>query len=198
MSASRNDTEEIIRGIITDWGLEILESTVLLKYEDLKKDLSIIIGQETSKTGKSIQLAKSLLSLSPLNCSAMTAISKRVASDEFIKDNFIIDSEESKFSDETQDAMNNLIFRMCNSFERASAISEDEQLMKVVSLTISGVYKKDLIAKFQYVESRNQNPVKYKILYPVLLVSIYKNLLTNLALSVVEKYFKLERQDVGK
>jgi hypothetical protein len=198
LSASRNDTEEIIRGIITDWGLEILESTVLLKYEDLKKDLSIIIGQETSKTGKSIQLAKSLLSLSPLNCSAMTAISKRVASDEFIKDNFIIDSEESKFSDETQDAMNNLIFRMCNSFERASAISEDEQLMKVVSLTISGVYKKDLIAKFQYVESRNQNPVKYKILYPVLLVSIYKNLLTNLALSVVEKYFKLERQDVGK
>lgn len=198
MSASRNDTEEIIRGIITDWGLEILESTVLLKYEDLKKDLSIIIGQETSKTGKSIQLAKSLLSLSPLNCSAMTAISKRVASDEFIKDNFIIDSEESKFSDETQDVMNNLIFRMCNSFERASAISEDEQLMKVVSLTISGVYKKDLIAKFQYVESRNQNPVKYKILYPILLVSIYKNLLTNLALSVVEKYFKLERQDVGK
>ena len=193
MSTTKNDTEEIIRGIIIDWGLEILESTVLLKYEDLKKDLSIIIGQETSKTGKSIQLAKSLLSLSPLNCSAMTAISIQVASDEFIKDNFIIDSEESKFSDVTQDAMNNLIFRMCNSFERASAISEDEQLMKVVSLTISGVYKKDLIAKFQYVENRNQNPVKYKILYPVLLVSIYKNLLTNLALAVVEKYFKLEK-----
>lgn len=193
MSATRNDTEEIIRGIITDWGLEILESTVLLKYEDLKKDLSIIIGQEASKTGKYIQLAKSLLSLSPLNCSAMTAISQQVASDEFIKDNFVIDSEESKFSDVTQDVMNNLIFRMCNSFERASAISEDEQLMKVVNLTISGVYKKDLIAKFQYVESRNQNPVKYKILYPVLLVSIYKNLLTNLALSVVEKYFKLEK-----
>lgn len=193
MSATRNDTEEIIRGIITDWGLEILESTVLLKYEDLKKDLSIIIGQEASKTGKYIQLAKSLLSLSPLNCSAMTAISIQVASDEFIKDNFIIDTEESKFLDATQDAMNNLIFRMCNSFERASAISEDEQLMKVVSLTISGVYKKDLIAKFQYVENRNQNPVKYKILYPVLLVSIYKNLLTNLALAVVEKYFKLEK-----
>lgn len=193
MSTTKNDTEEIIRGIIIDWGLEIFESTVLLKYEDLKKDLSIIIGQETSKTGKSIQLAKSLLSLSPLNCSAMTAISIQVASDEFIKDNFIIDSEESKFSDVTQDAMNNLIFRMCNSFERASAISEDEQLMKVVNLTISGVYKKDLIAKFQYVENRNQNPVKYKILYPILLVSIYKNLLTNLALTVVEKYFKLEK-----
>lgn len=193
MSTTKNDTEEIIRGIIIDWGLEILESTVLLKYEDLKKDLSIIIGQETSKTGKSIQLAKSLLSLSPLNCSAMTAISQQVASDEFIKDNFIIDSEESKFLDVTQDAMNNLIFRMCNSFERASAISEDEQLMKVVNLTISGVYKKDLIAKFQYVENRNQNPVKYKILYPILLVSIYKNLLTNLALTVVEKYFKLEK-----
>lgn len=193
MSTTKNDTEEIIRGIIIDWGLEILESTVLLKYEDLKKDLSIIIGQETSKTGKSIQLAKSLLSLSPLNCSAMTAISIQVASDEFIKDNFIIDTEESKFLDVTQDAMNNLIFRMCNSFERASAISEDEQLMKVVNLTISGVYKKDLIAKFQYVESRNQNPVKYKILYPILLVSIYKNLLTNLALTVVEKYFKLEK-----
>ena len=193
MSTTKNDTEEIIRGIIIDWGLEIFESTVLLKYEDLKKDLSIIIGQETTKTGKSIQLAKSLLSLSPLNCSAMTAISQQVASDEFIKDNFIIDSEESKFSDVTQDAMNNLIFRMCNSFERASAISEDEQLMKVVNLTISGVYKKDLIAKFQYVENRNQNPVKYKILYPILLVSIYKNLLTNLALTVVEKYFKLEK-----
>ncbi len=193
MSTTKNDTEEIIRGIVIDWGLEILESTVLLKYEDLKKDLSIIIGQEASKTGKSIQLAKSLLSLSPLNCSAMTAISIQVASDEFIKDNFIIDSEESKFSDVTQDAMNNLIFRMCNSFERASAISEDEQLMKVVNLTISGVYKKDLIAKFQYVENRNQNPVKYKILYPILLVSIYKNLLTNLALTVVEKYFKLEK-----
>lgn len=193
MSATKNTTEEIIREIITDWGLEILESTVLLKYEDLKKDLSIIIGQEASKTGKYIQLAKSLLSLSPLNCSAMTAISQQVASDEFIKDNFIIDSEESKFLDVTQDAMNNLIFRMCNSFERASAISEDEQLMKVVSLTISGVYKKDLIAKFQYVENRNQNPIKYKILYPVLLVSIYKNLLTNLALAVVEKYFKLEK-----
>ena len=189
----QNDTEKIIREIITDWGLEILESTVFLKYEDLKKDLSIIIGQEASKTGKYIQLAKSLLSLSPLNCSAMTAISQQVASDEFIKDNFIIDSEESKFLDVTQDAMNNLIFRMCNSFERASAISEDEQLMKVVSLTISGVYKKDLIAKFQYVENRNQNPIKYKILYPVLLVSIYKNLLTNLALAVVEKYFKLEK-----
>lgn len=189
----QNDTEKIIREIIADWGLEILESTVFLKYEDLKKDLSIIIGQEASKTGKYIQLAKSLLSLSPLNCSAMTAISQQVASDEFIKDNFIIDSEESKFLDVTQDAMNNLIFRMCNSFERASAISEDEQLMKVVSLTISGVYKKDLIAKFQYVENRNQNPVKYKILYPVLLVSIYKNLLTNLALAVVEKYFKLEK-----
>ena len=189
----QNDTEKIIREIITDWGLEILESTVFLKYEDLKKDLSIIIGQEASKTGKYIQLAKSLLSLSPLNCSAMTAISQQVASDEFIKDNFIIDSEESKFLDVTQDAMNNLIFRMCNSFERASAISEDEQLMKVVSLTISGVYKKDLIAKFQYVENRNQNPIKYKILYPVLLVSIYKNLLTNLALTVVEKYFKLEK-----
>lgn len=189
----QNDTEKIIREIIADWGLEILESTVLLKYEDLKKDLSIIIGQEASKTGKYIQLAKSLLSLSPLNCSAMTAISQQVASDEFIKDNFIIDSEESKFLDVTQDAMNNLIFRMCNSFERASAISEDEQLMKVVSLTISGVYKKDLIAKFQYVENRNQNPIKYKILYPVLLVSIYKNLLTNLALAVVEKYFKLEK-----
>ena len=193
MSTTKNDTEEIIRGIVIDWGLEILESTVLLKYEDLKKDLSIIIGQEASKTGKSIQLAKSLLSLSPLNCSAMTAISIQVASDEFIKDNFIIDSEESKFLDVTQDAMNNLIFRMCNSFERASAISEDEQLMKVVNLTISGVYKKDLIAKFQYVENRNQNPVKYKILYPILLVSIYKNLLTNLALTVVEKYFKLEK-----
>lgn len=193
MNTTKNDTEEIIRGIVIDWGLEILESTVLLKYEDLKKDLSIIIGQEASKTGKSIQLAKSLLSLSPLNCSAMTAISIQVASDEFIKDNFIIDSEESKFSDVTQDAMNNLIFRMCNSFERASAISEDEQLMKVVNLTISGVYKKDLIAKFQYVENRNQNPVKYKILYPILLVSIYKNLLTNLALTVVEKYFKLEK-----
>lgn len=193
MSTTKNDTEEIIRGIIIDWGLEIFESTVLLKYEDLKKDLSIIIGQETTKTGKSIQLAKSLLSLSPLNCSAMTAISQQVASDEFIKDNFIIDSEESKFLDVTQDAMNNLIFRMCNSFERASAISEDEQLMKVVNLTISGVYKKDLIAKFQYVENRNQNPVKYKILYPILLVSIYKNLLTNLALTVVEKYFKLEK-----
>lgn len=189
----QNDTEKIIREIIADWGLEILESTVFLKYEDLKKDLSIIIGQEASKTGKYIQLAKSLLSLSPLNCSAMTAISQQVASDEFIKDNFIIDSEESKFLDVTQDAMNNLIFRMCNSFERASAISEDEQLMKVVSLTISGVYKKDLIAKFQYVENRNQNPIKYKILYPVLLVSIYKNLLTNLALAVVEKYFKLEK-----
>ena len=123
----------------------------------------------------------------------MTAISQQVASDEFIKDNFIIDSEESKFLDVTQDAMNNLIFRMCNSFERASAISEDEQLMKVVNLTISGVYKKDLIAKFQYVENRNQNPIKYKILYPILLVSIYKNLLTNLALTVVEKYFKLEK-----
>ena len=193
MSITKNDTEEIIRGIIIDWGLEIFESTILLKYEDLKKDLSIIIGQEASKTGKSIQLAKSLLSLSPLNCSAMTAISIQVASDEFIKDNFTIDTEESKFSDVTQDAMNNLIFRMCNSFERASAISEDEQLMKVVNLTISGVYKKDLIAKFQYVENRNQNPVKYKILYPILLVSIYKNLLTNLALTVVEKYFKLEK-----
>ncbi len=193
MSTAKIDTEEIIRRIVTDWGLEILESTVMLKYEELKKDLTIIIGQETSKTGKYIQLAKSLLSLSPLNCSAMTAISQQVASDEFIKDNFIIDSEESKFLDETQDIMNNLIFRVCNSFERASAISEDEQLVKIVSLTISGVYKKDLMDKFQYVESRNQNPVKYKILYPILLVSIYKNLLTNLALAVVEKYFKLEK-----
>ncbi len=193
MSTAKIDTEEIIRRIVTDWGLEILESTVMLKYEELKKDLTIIIGQEASKTGKYIQLAKSLLSLSPLNCSAMTAISQQVASDEFIKDNFIIDSEESKFLDVTQDAMNNLIFRMCNSFERASAISEDEQLVKIVSLTISGVYKKDLMDKFQYVESRNQNPVKYKILYPILLVSIYKNLLTNLALAVVEKYFKLEK-----
>ncbi len=193
MSTAKIDTEEIIRRIVTDWGLEILESTVMLKYEELKKDLTIIIGQEASKTGKYIQLAKSLLSLSPLNCSAMTAISQQVASDEFIKDNFIIDSEESKFLDETQDIMNNLIFRVCNSFERASAISEDEQLVKIVSLTISGVYKKDLMDKFQYVESRNQNPVKYKILYPILLVSIYKNLLTNLALAVVEKYFKLEK-----
>ena len=67
----QNDTEKIIREIITDWGLEILESTVFLKYEDLKKDLSIIIGQEASKTGKYIQLAKSLLSLSPLSSSIL-------------------------------------------------------------------------------------------------------------------------------
>lgn len=190
---SNNSIEYRVKEIVKSWGTEILEATVCLRYEELKSDLEKITNNGSTATEKTISLAKSLLTLSSLQSPAMIAISGGVATDEFIKDNFVLDSEDAgkTFNIDSEDALNNLMFRICNSFERPSSISEDEQLIKVVNTTVSGVYKENLLKKFGYVESRSA--ISYRLLYPILIVSIYKNLLIGIAIEVINKYFKLEK-----
>ena len=190
---SNNSIEYRVKEIVKSWGTEILEATVCLRYEELKSDLEKITNNGSTATEKTISLAKSLLTLSSLQSPAMIAISGGVATDEFIKDNFVLDSEDAgkTFNIDSEDALNNLMFRICNSFERPSSISEDEQLIKVVNATVSGVYKENLLKKFGYVESRSA--ISYKLLYPILIVSIYKNLLISIAIEVINKYFKMEK-----
>ena len=190
---SNGSIENKVKDIVISWGTEILEATVCLKCEELKSDLEKITNNGGTAIEKTTSLAKSLLTLSSLNSPAMTAVSGGVATDEFIKDNFVLDSEDAgkTFNVDSEDALNNLMFRICNSFERPSSISEDEQLIKVVNTTVSGVYKENLLKKFGYVESRSA--ISYRLLYPILIVSIYKNLLISIAIEVINKYFKLEK-----
>ncbi len=190
---SNGSIENKVKDIVISWGTEILEATVCLKCEELKTDLEKITSINGTAIEKTTSLAKSLLTLSSLNSPAMTAVSGGVATDEFIKDNFVLDSEDAgkTFNVDSEDALNNLMFRICNSFERPSSISEDEQLIKVVNTTVSGVYKENLLKKFGYVESRSA--ISYRLLYPILIVSIYKNLLISIAIEVINKYFKLEK-----
>lgn len=185
-----NQTETVIREVVLQWGTEILEAAVIMNYSELKKDLGIIAEKHTG-VSRDIELSKSLLSLSALNSPAMTSASSYVSSREFIEENYVIDTEEldkNRFSYASVDALTNLLFRLSNSFERPNMITEDEQLHKLVQTTISGVYKKDLLIALEYVESRK--PIKYRLLYPILIVSIYKDLLAGLAIKTLEKYFK--------
>ena len=190
---SNGSIENKVKDIVISWGTEILEATVCLKYEELKTDLEKITSNSGTAIEKTTSLARSLLTLSSLNYPAMTAISGGVATDEFIGDHFILDTKDvtKTFNIDSEDALNNLILRICNSFERPSSISEDEQLIKVVNTTVSGIYKEDLLKQFGYVESRSA--ISYRLLYPILIVSIYKNLLISIAIEVINKYFKMEK-----
>lgn len=190
---SNDSIENKVKDIVKNWGTEILEATVCLKYEELKTDLEIITSNSGTAIEKTTSLAKSLMTLSSLNSPAMTAISGGIATDEFIKSHFVLETKDTNkaFNIDSEDALNNLMFRLCNSFERPSSISEDEQLIKVVNATVSGVYKGDLLKQFGYVESRSA--ISYRLLYPILIVSIYKNLLIGIAIEVINKYFKLEK-----
>ena len=190
---SNNSIEYRVKEIVKSWGTEILEATVCLKYEELKTDLEIITSNSGTAIEKTTSLAKSLMTLSSLNSPAMTAISGGIATDEFIRSHFVLETKDTNkaFNIDSEDALNNLMFRLCNSFERPSSISEDEQLIKVVNATVSGVYKGDLLKQFGYVESRSA--ISYRLLYPILIVSIYKNLLIGIAIEVINKYFKLEK-----
>ena len=136
---SNGSIENKVKDIVISWGTEILEATVCLKCEELKSDLEKITNNGGTAIEKTTSLAKSLLTLSSLNSPAMTAVSGGVATDEFIKDNFVLDSEDAgkTFNVDSEDALNNLMFRICNSFERPSSISEDEQLIKVVNTVVT-------------------------------------------------------------